>query len=87
MRTCMNFRMALYVGVRVRVDKRNAHLGYVPVCPSVVSHFLPFSLSYVLFQRRAAEGGGYVHGKGGTYWRPLFNAQVCACRVHRWMGR
>ena len=26
-------------------------------------------------QRREAAGGGYVHGKGGTHWRPLFNAQ------------
>jgi len=25
--------------------------------------------------RASAGGGAYVHGKGGTYWRPLFNAQ------------
>ena len=25
--------------------------------------------------RAAAAGGAYVHGKGGTYWRPLYNAQ------------
>jgi len=30
-------------------------------------------------QRAAAAGGAYVHGKGGTYWRPLFNAQGEFC--------
>ena len=25
--------------------------------------------------RAAAAGGAYVHGKGGTFWRPLFNAE------------
>ena len=34
----------------------------------------------VIFQNHEAEernrktaGGGYMHGKGGTFWRPLFN--------------
>jgi hypothetical protein len=33
----------------------------------------------VFLQRAAAAGGAYVHGKGGTYWRPLFNAQGARC--------
>ena len=36
----------------------------------------------VIFQNHEAEernkrtaGGGYMHGKGGTFWRPLFNKE------------
>ena len=25
---------------------------------------------------RHTQGGAYMHGKGGTFWRPLFNSQV-----------
>ncbi|EKX39230.1 hypothetical protein GUITHDRAFT_143638 [Guillardia theta CCMP2712] len=38
----------------------------------VVNEALVFE-KYEKDERAKAAGGGYMHGKGGTFWRPLFN--------------
>eukprot|EP00960_Hanusia_phi_P044515 756685-Hanusia_phi.AAC.5 len=51
--------------------------GYDEIFPQelferVVHEALVFE-KYEKDERARAAGGGYMHGKGGTFWRPLFN--------------